>query len=372
MIKLTEMEINEIVACIRQGNPLPYGFKNILFESNDGNNSVICEERNKQIRQTDFDKISLGKLIGVSPKIKKIFYIIQKIADKDVPVLIQGEMGTGKRIVAQTIHEISSRGEGPFVVIDCGSLSEHDFDGKFFGAGKGYIELAQGGTIFFNKIGELALPLQARLTPFFREKAIQNRNNGTSTPINTRIIASTDIDLKQAMEDGNFRSEIFFHINTTSISVPALRERDEDILLLANAFLERYSRENKNKLSGFTNDAFNALISYSWPGNVLELKNFIRNAVVMAKGNKITREDLGIAAPISENSPEYRPLNLKEAKESLEKEMIVKSLIQHQNNLTQAADALGISRPTLYDLIKRYDLKFVNSPAAEAAGWNKE
>jgi two-component system, NtrC family, response regulator len=365
MIKLTEMEINEIIACIRQGKPLPYGYKNILFESDDRNNNVIHEEGNKQIRQTDFDKISLGQLIGVSPKIKKIFYIIQKIADKDVPVLIQGEMGTGKRIVAKTIHEISSRREKPFVVIDCGSFSEYDFDSKFVGGGKRHIELAQGGTIFFNKIGQLALPLQAKLTPFFRDKIIQNRNDGTLTHINTRIIASTDIDLKQATEDGNFRSEIFFNINTTSISLPALRERDEDVLFLANAFLDAHSRENKNEISGFTNDAFNALMSYSWPGNVLELNNIIRNAVLMAMGNKITREDLGIDAPVSSNGPEYKPINLKEAKDSFEKEMIVKSLIQHQNNLTQAADALGISRPTLYDLIKKYGLKSDHSPVTE-------
>jgi two-component system, NtrC family, response regulator len=353
MKKLTETEIATLVTLIMQRKPLPYEYKEILFDA---------EEDSEDIRTGRMK--SLGELSCISPKMKAVLNHIGKVANKDVPVLIEGEQGTGKKMVARTIHDVSSRNTGPFIMIDCGSLSERDFDVKIFGeesgssltnktAAKGLIELAKGGTIFFNQIGELALPFQAKLMPFFRDKAIQRPNRNTSIRINARIIASSDENLKQLVDDGKFRGDIYSHLNVVFISIPPLRERDEDIFILANGFLDRYSKEDNKKIIRFTHNAYSSILEYQWPGNILELENRVKRAVIMAKGRRITPADLEFKAPKQKDESMG---GLKDARETLEKNLIMKTLARYEGNLTRTALELGISRPTLYDLIKRYNI----------------
>lgn len=363
MYKLSKLDIEIIINCVRQGETLSDMYKEVLFKNNaqdddDGNEPDVTQSLKKRTQ----DK-SLGSLISVSSAMKDVFNTIKKVAHNNLPVLIVGEKGTGKKTVARTIHDLGPTNTGQFIVIDCGSLSEHDFDMKIFGRDggktlnghtqkKGLIELAQGGTIYFNQIAELALPLQAKLISFFRDNTIMTSNNFMSTPINARIISSSDIDLASACNQDKFRKDIYYLINTISIQLPTLREREGDVFLLAKAFLDRYSIEYDKRMKGLTLSARDALFGHSWPGNVIELENRIKRAVILAEGKKITASDLGL----EENNVPHRPMALKMARQSFEKKLIVESIARHDGSLTKAATELDISRPTLYDLMVKYNI----------------
>ena len=360
-MKLTEIEIENLINFLRDRKQLPDEIRRALVDSGWENKDGTGKTSNIDIKNQGYGE-SLGILVGLDTKMKLVFNDIRKVADTDIAVLIEGEKGTGKKTVAKTVHELSSNNRGPFIVIDCEAISEQGFDDVIFGTEKdsikrdnkiqnGLIERAQGGTVFFNHIEELSLNQQGRLVPFFRDKIIYRIGGSTPIPISARIIASSEVHLKKAFEDKNFRSDIYFHINSITISLPPLRERD-DIFLLAKAFLKRYAEENNKEMIGFTDSAYTSLTMYEWPGNVLELENRIRSAVIFSNGKKVTPLDLGMEVPDSK----IPAMSLKEAKDALEKEMIMKSLARHESNLTKVAIELGISRPTLYDVMKKYNI----------------
>jgi two-component system NtrC family response regulator len=228
--------------------------------------------------------------------------------------------------------------------------------------------MAEGGTLFLDEIGELPLSLQVKLLRFLQERVIERIGGREQIDVDARVVAATNRDLKEAMKDGSFREDLYFRLGVILMSLPPLREREGDIILLAKAFLERYADENRRKINGFTNQAIAAIAQYEWPGNVRELENRIKRAVIMAEGAKIIPADLDMAeaapagvpavAPVvvPDSGSKYESMGLKEARESLEKELLAKALSGNKGNLTKTAAALGVSRPTLYDLMEKFGI----------------
>ena len=302
-------------------------------------------------------------MIGTSSKMQDVFSAIRKVATTDAPVLIRGESGTGKELVARAIHRLSIRASRPFIPINCSAIPENLIESEFFGhekgtftgahiQRKGRFEMAEGGTLFLDEIGDLPLTIQVKLLRFLQEKTIERVGGREQIEVDTRILAATNRDLEEAMRNSAFRDDLFYRISVINISLPPLRERSVDIVLLAKTFLDRYANESKKKIKGFSSQVIEALERYSWPGNVRELENRIKRAVIMSEGKKITLEDLEMqsVAGVKEN------ILLKDAREHLEKELILKAIARNENNLTKAASDLGISRPTLYDLMQKLDI----------------
>jgi len=301
-------------------------------------------------------------IIGTSPKIQEVFATIEKVADSDYPVLILGESGTGKELVANAIHQRSFQNKGPFVPINCGAIPENLLESELFGhergsftgahtQRKGRVEMAEGGTLFLDEIGELTLPLQTKLLRFLQEHTLERIGGRKEILINTRVVAATNRDLFQEVQEKRFREDLYYRLGVITISLPPLRDRGDDIQLLATSFLNRYSAEHKKRIRGFTQKALNAIVSHQWPGNIRELENRIKRAVIMAPGSRLTKEDLGL------DTSADKVMTLKEARDVLEKEMIIKSLTRHNMNLTRVAVELGISRPTLYEFMDRLGVK---------------
>lgn len=299
-------------------------------------------------------------MLGASPRMQEVFATVRKVASTDVPVLITGESGTGKELVAQAIHRQSQYRKGPFVVINCGAIPENLLESELFGhekgaytgahmQRKGRFELADGGTLFLDEIGELSLPLQVKLLRFLQEQIIERVGGRDQIRVNVRIVAATNKDLKLAMQEGKFREDLFFRLGVVSIYLPALKEREDDVLMLAHAFLHRAVKENKKKITGFTQPAISAIIAYPWPGNVRELENRVRRAVIMAEGRKVRPADLELEEPAGR----FEGMTLRAAREALERELIIKVLARQKENITRAAEELGISRPTLYELMEK-------------------
>ena len=315
------------------------------------------EERNvKRISPQE----GFGGMLGSSAQVQEVITAICKVATTDAVVLVVGESGTGKELVARAIHAEGARREGPFVAINCGAIPENLLESELFGHEKGAftgahvrrhgrIENAQGGTLFLDEINELPFPLQVKLLRFLQDNRIERVGGRESIAVNTRVIAATNQDLKQALTAGRFREDLYYRLNVVTIVVPPLRERDEDVLILADAVLGRCAADYRKKSRGFTETALKAIRRYSWPGNVRELENRIKRAVIMKDKGKITASDLELESVVDENG--YR--DLQQAREVVEREMIVHALGRNARNLTKVAAALGISRPTLYDLMKK-------------------
>jgi two-component system NtrC family response regulator len=302
-------------------------------------------------------------MVGNSSKMQEIFALIRKVATTEAPILIMGESGTGKELIAQAIHRQSRRKANPFVVINCGAIPENLLESELFGhekgaftgahvQRKGRIEMAEGGTLFLDEIGELPLSLQVKILRFLQEKVIERVGGREQIEVDARVLAATNRDLKEGMKNGSFREDLYFRLGVISMSLPPLREREGDMLLLAKAFLERFAEDNRKKLKGFNNQAIDAIEQYGWPGNVRELENRVKRAVIMAEGRKVTPADLEMATPKSK----YENMGLKEAREALEKEMLLNALARNRGNMSKAATDLGVSRPTLYDLIDKFGI----------------
>jgi two-component system NtrC family response regulator len=317
-------------------------------------------EREHQKLQSRIGDDHFQGILGTSSKMQEVFTTIRKVATTDVPVLVSGESGTGKELVASAIHRLSRRKNHPFVVINCGAIPENLLESELFGHEKGAytgahvqrrgrVEAAHSGTLFLDEIGELSLALQVKLLRFLQEQVIERIGGREPIKVDARVIAATNRELKQAMKDGTFREDLYFRLGVISIPLPALRERQGDVLLLANAFLRKYAADSKKKLTGFTNQAMSALEEYSWPGNVRELENRLKRAVIMAEGNKITPVDLEMDAP----EDKREEISLKDAREALERDLVTRALSRNNDNITRAAEELGISRPTLYELMEK-------------------
>ena len=317
-------------------------------------------ERERDELQKRLAGESFEGLLGTSPRMQDVFTAIRRVATTDVSVLVNGESGTGKELVARAIHRLSDRRSAPFVVINCGAIPENLLESELFGHEKGAftgahmqrrgrIELAQDGTLLLDEIGELSAPLQVKLLRFLQEKTIERVGGRKETVVDARVMAATNVDLKQAMTDGRFREDLYYRLAVVTVVLPPLRDRGDDVLVLATAFLQRFSAEHKKKIAGFSRDAQKSIMTHRWPGNVRELENRIKRAVIMTEGTSVTPDDLelshaGEGAPVT---------SLRQARETLERDLIQKALSRNRGNVTQTASDLGISRPSLYELIEK-------------------
>jgi two-component system NtrC family response regulator len=321
---------------------------------------VVNLEREYRKMQQLLQGDSFEGMLGGSRPMRSVFDSIRKVATTDAPVLILGESGTGKEMAALAIHRKSSRKEGQFVAINCSAIPETLLESELFGhekgaftgahaQRKGRIETANGGTLFLDEIGEIPLPVQVKLLRFLQERRIERLGGRQEIQIDTRVIAATNADLKKNMTAGSFREDLFYRLAVVQISLPPLRDRETDIRLLAQSFLHRFAASiNKSGMS-FDPEALRSINRHSWPGNIRELENRVRRAVIMAEGKRITVQDLEL-----EPSPSSAPVaTLKEAREALERDIIRQALRKYAGKITPAAAELGISRPTLYELIEK-------------------
>jgi two-component system NtrC family response regulator len=299
-------------------------------------------------------------MLGTSPAMRSLFDSIRKVATTDAPVLLLGESGTGKEMAAQAIHQCSARKKEPFVAINCSAIPETLLESELFGhekgsftgahaQRKGRFETAVGGTLFLDEIGEIPLPLQVKLLRFLQEQFIERVGGRQPIPIDARIITATNADLKKGLVDGTFREDLFYRLAVVKIALPPLREREDDIRLLAQYFLHRFAGQAGKPGLVFDQESMRALSRNPWPGNVRQLENCIRRAVIMAEGKRLTVRDLELPAA----TPGSRSATLKEAREQLEKEMIQNALRKHAGRIAPAAIELGVGRPTLYDLMDK-------------------
>jgi two-component system NtrC family response regulator len=303
---------------------------------------------------------AFGEIIGSSPKMQEVFDSIRRVSTTDVPVLITGASGTGKELIARSIHGHSARQNKPFVPINCGAIPENLMESELFGHEKGSftgahaqrpgrIETASHGTLFLDEIGELPLALQVKLLRFLQDHIIERVGGRESIEVDVRVIAATNRDLKKLVKQGLFREDLYYRLAVVSIMVPPLRERGDDIIHISRVLLEKYSKKEPMSLA---REAEKAIRTYKWPGNVRELENKIRRAVTFARGAIITPGDMGF-----EGAAEPTSLDLKEAKTEIEVSLINKAVSKHNGNLKRAAKDLGITRPTLYNMMKRYGIK---------------
>jgi DNA-binding NtrC family response regulator len=303
-------------------------------------------------------------IVGNGDAAKLLLRQIQRVAKVDAPVLICGPSGSGKELTAQAIHRYSVRAKGPFVPVNCGAIQATLIQSELFGHvkgaftgattdGRGLIEAASGGTLFFDEIGDLSLDLQINLLRFLQEKTINRVGSTKSIQVDARVIAATHVNLEKAVAEGRFREDLFYRLNVVQLKVPSLKERQPDIAVLAAHFFEQFSAEKAAQLKGFSRRAMLALDEHHWPGNVRELLNRVRSAMVMAEGRLISPADLGLEEP-----PETSGWDaLESARASAERGVISVSLQQSGKNVTEAAKHLGVSRMTLYRLMAKHGIR---------------
>ena len=323
-------------------------------------------EREHSARQERLAAAPFGGMLGASAQMQSVFSTIRKVAASEAPILVVGESGTGKELVARAISSIGSRRNGPFVAINCGAIPDALLESELFGHEKGAftgahiqrrgrIEAARGGTLFLDEIGELPSLLQVKLLRFLQEQRIERVGGRESIPADTRIIAATNVDLKQAMADGRFREDLYYRVGVVTVRVPPLRERGEDALLLAREFLKRYAEQNGKRIEGFSRRAETAIQTYSWPGNVRELENRVRRATIMAEGSRVNPADLELVSPYAK----YQTGGLREAREAMEKDFVSRALAKNNGNVTHTAAELGVTRPTLHELMNKLGIQRV-------------
>ncbi|OBS10708.1 sigma-54 dependent transcriptional regulator [Acidihalobacter prosperus] len=305
------------------------------------------------------------EMVGTSTSMQALFQQIRKVASVDAPVLITGESGTGKELAASAIHERSSRHEAPFVAVNCGALPASLIQSELFGHEKGaftgaherkigFIEAAQGGTLFLDEIGDLPHELQINLLRFLQEGTIERVGSREKLYVDARIVAATHVDIDLAVKEKRFREDLYYRLNVLSLQIPPLRERGDDVSILAKYFFKKFSTDGSNRIKGFSDAAIKAMKNHEWPGNVRELINRVRRAMVMSDKRFITPADLGLDG---RNDPSVKLMTLDEARSDAEAEAIRKCLRRTDNNISQAARNLGISRVTLYRLMEKYEIR---------------
>ncbi|PYK13561.1 MAG: PEP-CTERM-box response regulator transcription factor [Verrucomicrobia bacterium] len=301
-------------------------------------------------------------MLGTSPQMQAVFAFIRKVAGTNAPVLLLGESGTGKEMAAAAIHHRSARKDGPFVAINCNAIPENLLESELFGhekgsftgahiQRKGLLETASGGTLFLDEIGELPPAIQVKLLRFLQEQRLQRVGGRQELQVDTRLVAATNGDLKGLISNGKFREDLYFRLAVVTIRLLPLRERGEDIVFLAREFLQRYGSQNGRAKMVFAPDALRAMSRYSWPGNVRELQNRVKRGVIMTSGSRVTAKDLeleGDRGVVSSSAT-----TLRQAREHVEREMVEQALKKNSGKITSAAADLGISRPTLYELMEK-------------------
>jgi two-component system NtrC family response regulator len=303
-------------------------------------------------------------MLGTSPQMQAVFGFIRKVAATDAPVLLLGESGTGKEMAAAAIHRRSARKEGPFVAINCNAIPENLLESELFGhekgsftgahvQRKGLLETASGGTLFLDEIGELPPAIQVKLLRFLQEQRLQRVGGRQEIQVDTRLVAATNADLKELINNGKFREDLYFRLAVVTIRLLPLRERGEDVLFLGREFLQRYASQNGQNKMVFAPDALRAMNRYPWPGNVRELQNRVKRGVIMANGSRLSAKDLELDHANGPDMANSSSTTLKQAREHVEREMVEQALKKNSGKITTAAADLGISRPTLYELMEK-------------------
>jgi len=317
------------------------------------------------------------RLVGESASIRRVFSLVQRVAVTDATVLITGENGSGKELVAHAIHAAGARRTGPFVPINCGAIPEQLLESELFGHERGAftdahrmregkLELAEGGTIFLDEIAELPIHLQVKLLRFLQDKVVERVGGREPRKVDARVVAATNRDLKTAIADGRFREDLFYRLSVVNIQVPPLRERGDDLRLLAEFFLDYYAKHHKRRIRGFTQAALRALQAHPWPGNVRELENRVQRAVILAQDPYVRPSDLEL-----EGEPEDGPQSLQDARDEAERRLLVEALTRNAGNITRAARDIKVSRPTLHDLLRKHAIdaaRFRRPDVPEAEG----
>ena len=327
------------------------------------------EEENSRLQDALHSDLHMMGIVGQCSQMMKVFSTIEKVATSDAAIFIAGESGTGKELVARAIHGMSLRAKGPFIPINCGAIPENLLESELFGFEKGAFtgaharvlgkfEFAHKGTLFLDEIGELPSNLQVKLLRFLQEKVLQRVGGREDIIADTRVISATNVDIGTAIKEGRFREDLYYRVAVITIDLPPLRERGEDILLLASMFLKRFSEQFNKKVRGFSSAAVEQLNVYEWPGNVRELENKIQRAVIMSDTPMLEPDSLGFTErpAIQRPGASLEGLSLKDARDRVEREMIVTAIRTNGGNIAKAAEVLGISRPTLYDLVKKHGL----------------
>ncbi len=328
--------------------------------------AVHLSQLEHQVLELQFmvsSELQFHGMIATSQPMMDLFEKARKVAHTDYPVLIQGESGTGKERLARAIHAMSERSEKPLIIIDCGSIPENLLESELFGHEKGSftgaharqigkVERSQGGTVVLDEIGELPLQLQVKLLRFIQEGTIERVGGKETLSIDARMIAITNVDLKKAVDERRFREDLYYRLNVVPLYMPPLKERPEDIALLAKYFLDVFSREIGPRFKGFSSSAIEAMMMHDWKGNIREMQNRIKRAVVMAEGDYIQPQDIDLGDTVQETVSQ----TLKETRDSAEISAITKALAFHNGNISKAAQDLDVSRPTLHDLIKKHGI----------------
>src|SRR5574338_8456 len=307
---------------------------------------------------------SLQGMLSRDPAMLKICRTIEKLASSQVTVALFGESGTGKEVLARGLDNLSARSKQRFVAIDCAAIPDALLESELFGYEKGAItgavkqplgkiQVAEGGTLFLDEIGDLPIALQGKFLRFLQERVIERIVGCDEIPVDVRVVCATHRDLKILIKEGRFREDLYYRLAEIVVEIPPLRQRIGDAVLLAHAFIQRFARENGRSSLALSEDAIAAIELYGWPGNVRELENVVKRAVIMAEGTRITAEDLGLDAL----QEDLECLNLRQVRDEAERRAVLKVLSRTNGNVARAADILGVSRPTLYDLMNRFGLK---------------
>jgi two-component system NtrC family response regulator len=301
------------------------------------------------------------RLVGESEAMQRVFALVGRVAPTDATVLVMGENGTGKELVAHAIHQASPRREGPFIPINCGAIPETLIEAELFGHERGAftdahrerlgkLELAEGGTLFLDEIGELPVMVQVKLLRFLQDKMVERIGGRDPKHVDARVVAATNRDLLSAMAGGTFREDLYYRLSVVTVTVPPVRERGDDLRLLAEYFLDFYARHHRRSIKGFTQSAVRALQAHRWPGNVRELENRVQRAVILATDAYLRPADM----ELEDDAPAEGARSLQEARDELERTMVVEALTRHGGNITRAARDVQVSRPTLHDLLRKH------------------
>ena len=323
------------------------------------------EAENRRLEQTGGGQV-LGSIISSAPEMLKVGKTIERVATADVSVMLLGASGTGKELLARAVHEKSGR-KGEFIAINCAAIPETLLEAELFGYERGAftgavksnigkIEMAQGGTLFLDEVGDIPLPLQVKLLRFLQERIIERIGGRQPIAVDTRIVCATHQNLDAMTADGRFREDLYYRLAEIVVKIPSLAERPGDAVLLARHFVNRFSKELNTKVQSLSADALAAIDAYGWPGNVRELENRIKRSVIMADGKSVSADDLDLPGNDRAAEEAELALNLRAARETADRRAIRQALSRTDNNISGAAKLLGISRPTLYDLIKQYQL----------------
>ena len=321
------------------------------------------ERENQRLQQSD-ENMPLRGIITASPQMLKVCRTIEKIAPSNITTLLLGASGTGKERCAQALHELSPRSDKSLVAINCAAIPENLLESELFGYEKGAftgaakqtpgkIEYAHEGTLFLDEVGDLPMELQAKLLRFLQERVVERIGGRKEIPVDVRILCATHQNLQDLISKGLFREDLYYRISEIVLEIPPLKDREGDVLVLAKSFLNQMGIEYNNPGLRFSTEAITAMEAYDWPGNVRELESRIKRGIIMAEGQQITEEDLELTSAPAEPMP----LNLKEVREEAERRAVIRAMSHYNQSITDAANALGITRPTLYNLLERLGIK---------------